>query len=208
MSLAHFVLSRVLSLVPLVLSLSVHEWAHAWAASRLGDTTAADQGRLTLNPLAHVDVVGTIALPLIGIPFGWAKPVPVEPTRFRPGVTMSRGMLLTAAAGPLSNFVLAAGCAGALAAGHAIGVLPAVDDVFESLLERAVLINVALGLFNLLPVPPLDGSRLVDAFVPFEHRATWRRVGLAFGVLLLIVLGAPIAVMGESLFLWVRSLGG
>ena len=94
-------------LIPLLLSLTVHEWAHAWSAYRLGDDTASMQGRLTLNPIAHIDPVGTLVLPLLGIPFGWAKPVPVNPTRFRRGVNMSTGMIITAAAGPLSNVVLA-----------------------------------------------------------------------------------------------------
>src|SRR5215831_21359818 len=94
-------------LIPLLLSLTVHEWAHAWSAYRLGDDTASMQGRLTLNPIAHIDPIGTLILPLLGVPFGWAKPVPVNPTRFRRGVNMSRGMMITAAAGPLSNVALA-----------------------------------------------------------------------------------------------------
>src|SRR5271157_1843260 len=102
------ILARLTFLVPLILSLSVHEWAHAWAAWRLGDDTARLLGRMTLNPLAHIDPLGTVLLPLLGVPFGWAKPVPVNPLRFR-GVSMSIGMLLTAAAGPISNIVLAAG---------------------------------------------------------------------------------------------------
>ena len=78
-------------LIPMLLSLTVHEWAHAWSAYRLGDDTASMQGRLTLNPIAHIDPIGTLILPLLGIPFGWAKPVPVNPTRFRRGVGMSTG---------------------------------------------------------------------------------------------------------------------
>src|SRR5215471_12296793 len=94
-------------LVPLLLSLTVHEWAHAWSAYRLGDDTAAKLGRLTLNPIAHIDPIGTLILPLLGVPFGWAKPVPVVASRFRRGVNMTTGMMITAAAGPLSNVVLA-----------------------------------------------------------------------------------------------------
>src|SRR6476659_7441279 len=89
-------------LIPLLMSLTVHEWAHAWSAHRLGDDTASMQGRLTLNPIAHLDFIGTL-----GLPFGWAKPVPVNPTRFRRGVNTSTGMVITAAAGPISNLVLA-----------------------------------------------------------------------------------------------------
>ena len=129
MNLSTEVLVRVTNLVPLVLSLSVHEWAHALAATALGDTTAKDQGRLTLNPVAHVDLVGTIALPLLGIPFGWAKPVPVEPTRFRRDVSMNGGMLVTALAGPLSNLLLLALCAG-------LGFVPLVWEKFDLLMRQ------------------------------------------------------------------------
>src|SRR5512142_2218234 len=97
-------------LIPLLLSLTVHEFAHAWSAARLGDDTGARAGRLTLNPLAHIDPIGTILLPLLGIPFGWARPVPVDPSRFRRTVKMRTGVMLTAAAGPLSNVILAVVC--------------------------------------------------------------------------------------------------
>src|SRR5262249_55535076 len=93
--------------VPLVLSLTVHEWAHAASAKLLGDDTAERLGRLSLNPLHHLDPVGTVILPLLGIPFGWAKPVPINPVRFRSDVGMARGLMLTAAAGPASNLILA-----------------------------------------------------------------------------------------------------
>src|SRR5262245_44252220 len=101
-------LERVFMLVPVWLSLSVHEWAHARAAFRLGDDTAARQGRMTLNPLAHIDPIGTLLLPLLGVPFGWARPVPIDPHNFAPGVNLAKGMAITAAAGPLSNFALSA----------------------------------------------------------------------------------------------------
>ena len=90
-------------LIPLVLSLTIHEWAHAWSAHRLGDDTAKMQGRLTLNPVSHIDLVGTLLLPLLGIPFGWAKPVPVNPTRFRRGVKMSTGMVPTQSSPALAS---------------------------------------------------------------------------------------------------------
>ena len=90
-----------------ILSLSFHEFAHAWSAWKLGDDTASREGRLTLNPVSHIDLLGTIILPLLGVPFGWAKPVPVNPARFRRDVNMSTGMAITATAGPLSNVLLA-----------------------------------------------------------------------------------------------------
>src|SRR5262245_29228835 len=100
--------------IPVVLSLGAHEWAHARAALALGDDTAEKLGRLTLNPLAHLDPLGTL-LPLLGFPLGWAKPVPINPNRFRTDVSLGFGLVVTAAAGPLANFVLAAICFAATA---------------------------------------------------------------------------------------------
>jgi len=176
-------------LIPLLLSLTVHEWAHAWSAYRLGDDTASIQGRLTLNPIAHIDLVGTLVLPLLGIPFGWAKPVPVNPTRFRRGVGMSTGMVMTAAAGPLSNVVLA--FLAAVAFGligrfspetltHTMGI--------SSLLTTLIVINVSLAIFNLIPIPPLDGSRVVDGLIPYGWRPRWESIVRLSPMLLIAVI--------------------
>ncbi len=165
-------LQRAVLLIPLLLSLSVHEWAHAFSAHLLGDDTAERQGRLTLNPLAHIDPLGTFLLPLLGIPFGWAKPVPVNPTRFRRGVSMGTGMALTAAAGPASNVVLAVLCT--VLYGLSYRFAPGAQSPGVTLLlAQSIQLNVALAVFNLLPVPPLDGSRVVDAFVPYRLRGAW-----------------------------------
>src|SRR5512137_2420561 len=140
----------------MILSLSVHEWAHAWSAWRLGDDTAARQGRLTLNPAAHVDPFGTLLLPFLlaasGLPgFGWAKPVPVDPTRFRRDVTMGRGMAITASAGPLSNVVIA------VLATVVLGLIYRLQLDLPSgaraLLANLIFMNVSLAIFNLIPVP-------------------------------------------------------
>lgn len=173
----------VASLIPLLLSLSVHEFAHGWSARRLGDDTASRAGRLTLNPIAHIDPFGTLLLPLVlmltgsGFMFGWAKPVPVDPTRFRRDVHMGRGMAWTAAAGPLSNLALSlvAAVVIGLFARYAPGALDRGGGVLE-LLVNLLRVNVALALFNLIPVPPLDGSRIVDGYVPASLRPAWERV--------------------------------
>jgi Zn-dependent protease len=173
----------VAGLIPLLLSLSVHEFCHAWAANRLGDDTAARAGRFTLNPLAHIDPLGTIILPLVlslsgsGFMFGWAKPVPVNPARFRRGVQMGRGMAWTAAAGPLSNIALA--LMTAVVAGLLLRFAPETlhpGSGIRELVGSLLGINVLLALFNLIPVPPLDGSRIVDGYMPYRFRPHWERV--------------------------------
>jgi Zn-dependent protease len=205
---------RVQSMIIVLLSLSVHEWAHAWSAHKLGDTTAEREGRLTLNPLSHMDPIGTFLLPLMGIPFGWAKPVPVNPANFRRGVNMSAGMAITAAAGPISNILLAIACA------VITGVVWRVDSgVFTrepallALLIGSIQVNIGLALFNLLPIPPLDGSRIVEHFVPYRGRDAWdtfRRFS-PFLLLALIagggfVLGGPIAAMNHLLMKLMQTI--
>ncbi len=168
------ILERLLMLVPVWLSLTVHEFAHAWSAFKLGDTTAREQGRLTLNPLSHIDVFGTLILPLLGVPFGWAKPVPVNPLRFDRRYSMRKGMLITAAAGPISNLLLA------LIVAVILGVQLRLDpgslhggSPFTLLLVMMMQINVALAIFNLLPIYPLDGSRIADGVMPDRLRPQW-----------------------------------
>jgi len=197
-------ISRIASFIPVVLALTVHEWAHARVALHLGDDTALQQGRLTLNPLAHLDPVGTILLPLLGVPFGWAKPVPVDPSRFRPDVTMGTGLLLTAAAGPVSNLILAMLSAAALRLAGGVFAL-ALHPAAEFLLIRFTVINLAMALFNLLPVPPLDGSRIVDGLIPFGWRGVWNRFS-AFGVFILLAIFVAPQLFGSGAGDWVGAL--
>lgn len=161
-----------LTLLVMVLSLTVHECAHAWAARQLGDDTAERMGRLSLSPVSHVDPIGTLLLPVMSIVFGggmafigWARPTPVRPQRFRRGVDMRSGMAVVAVAGPLSNLLLACLSAGALSgivhfAPALLGPHPG-ESGLVALLWAMFQINVGLCTFNLLPIPPLDGSRLL-----------------------------------------------
>jgi len=153
----------------LIASLSFHEAAHAWMADRLGDPTARSLGRLTLNPIAHVDVVGTILFPLVamlsGLPLlGWAKPVPVDPRNLR---APRRDFAIVAAAGPASNLVLATLAAIVLMAvqGSHPGIVNAGDWVTRTLFMMVV-INVLLAVFNMIPVPPLDGGNVAMGLLP------------------------------------------
>ncbi|HYG66653.1 MAG TPA: site-2 protease family protein [Anaeromyxobacteraceae bacterium] len=167
-------LERVTYLILLVLSLTVHEFSHAWTAWRLGDDTAALAGRLTLNPIPHIDPIGTLILPLLGVPFGWAKPVPVNPARFRRDVKMSTGDILTSAAGPISNLLLAllAAVVLGIVARFAPGVVRNGSGAFE-LLRGLMFVNAALMIFNLLPIPPLDGGHVAANLVPYRFRDAW-----------------------------------
>jgi Zn-dependent protease len=204
---------RVMILIPLLLSLTVHEWAHAWSAHRLGDDTARMQGRLTLNPIAHIDPIGTLVLPLLGIPFGWAKPVPVNPTRFRRDVNMKTGMVITAAAGPLSNVVLAVLSAVVLGlvARFAPSSLAAGSNGLglATLLTTLIVINVSLAIFNMLPIPPLDGSRVVDGLVPHGWRPQWEsfvRLSPILCIVVLVVGGRFIAGPASYVVGWLGRL--
>ncbi|MEO6094024.1 MAG: site-2 protease family protein [Novosphingobium sp.] len=186
-------------IIPLVVAIVFHEVSHGWAARALGDPTAQEQRRLSLNPLRHVDPLGTIVLPailaLIKAPvFGWAKPVPVNKYRLKNPRT---GMMLVAAAGPLTNLVLAAFGAialGLLARNAGVsfsGEFPGGARFLAANLNNFILINIFLALFNLLPVPPFDGSHIVEGLLPRRAARGYERLrpfGLPLMFLLLLVL--------------------
>ncbi|MDC8754969.1 site-2 protease family protein [Erythrobacter sp. sf7] len=208
-------LSLALVLIPaLVFAIVFHEVAHGYMARLLGDPTASERGRLTLNPIAHVDPVGTLLVPgalaLLGGPvFGWAKPVPVNKWRLN---NPRLGMMAVAAAGPASNFVLAT--LGAVLLGLTMptgigfigdgdaGASLLVNDQGEPLwlatgLFYFILVNLFLGLFNLLPIPPFDGSHIVGGLLPARMRAGWEKLQ-GIGMVLLIGLIAASWVFGTS----------
>ncbi len=184
-------LSRVLVLAVLLLvAFPIHEFAHALAAYRLGDSTARLFGRLTLNPLAHFDPAGglmlAISVLLVGFGFGWAKPTPVNPRNLEGG---RWGEAIVAAAGPISNLILAIVAAIPLRFAYATGM----DIGFlELVLQLFIVINLALMLFNLLPIPPLDGSAVLFAFLPPQTAWRLRPLLAQYGVLILIILIFPI----------------
>lgn len=149
-------------------SLTVHEFAHAWTADRLGDPTARMLGRVSFNPLVHIDPIGTIVLPLLamfttGFIFGWAKPVPVNTARLR---HPKRDFMIVAAAGPASNLVLATAAALVF---RSVGGVESMADPLTRLLYFAVSINVLLAVFNMLPVPPLDGGNVLAGLLPDRY---------------------------------------
>lgn len=171
----------------LVLSLSFHEAAHAWTADRLGDPTARTLGRLTLNPLAHIDWIGTILFPLValisGLPLiGWAKPVPVNARNL---AAPRRDFAVVAAAGPLSNLVLAGGAA-IIRMAWRPGQAESAGPVGEAL-TMVVVINVLLAVFNMIPVPPLDGGNVAIGVLPAPIAVLFARLR-PFGFIVLYAL--------------------
>lgn len=207
-------LTMIVILAPcLIFAIVFHEVAHGYVAKALGDPTASERGRLTLNPIRHVDPVGTLLVPgglaLLGGPiFGWAKPVPVNKWRLS---NPRFGMMAVAAAGPLSNFLLAGLGAVALGLAWVNGAdfdpsQPMLPLLFgpggESLwvmsgLYFFILINLFLGLFNLLPIPPFDGSHIVGGLLPAKLRARWERIQRV-GIML---------ILGVVAFSWVFGAG-
>lgn len=198
----------VIGFTVLLFSLTVHEAAHAWSALRLGDPTARDQGRVSLNPLVHIDLVGTVIFPLLALianapVLGWAKPVPVDLRRLR---HWRRDHMVIAAAGPVSNLALA------LVASVVLRFLPLSSGAegfhlvqpLTAMCESAVLINVILAVFNLVPVPPLDGGnvvrglmrgRLAEGFDRLRPYGFVLLYGLMFTGVLSSLIGPPARVL-------------
>ncbi len=223
----------IVVLVPMILSLTVHEFAHAWSAFKLGDDTAYSMGRMTLNPIAHIDIFGTLLIPIFSVMnggfslIGWAKPVPVMPSRFNRNVTMRNGMIITALAGPASNLILAfvfGGVVMILFSGpiealsehmsggrvDALLALGSADFINANsrtlkgigitglspvlmLLGRIFIMNLGLAVFNMLPVPPLDGSRIL----PLEMQQKMQRYTM------FVFLGLIVAINVAGEFLWI-----
>ena len=182
------VLFVALQIVIVIASITIHEFSHGYAAYKLGDDTAKRAGRLTLNPIKHLDLLGALMLLIVKI--GWAKPVPINPYNFR---NMKIDTALTAAAGPASNFIfaiLAAMCYNSLEGRYA-------DPYQVSLLTHiliygfkfTVIINIALGLFNLIPIPPLDGSKIVGGFMTDNMYFKWMEWEKKGAYLLMIIFG-------------------
>jgi Zn-dependent protease len=209
-------------LIVFLFAISIHESAHAWMASRRGDPTARMLGRVTLNPIKHIDPVGTVLLPVIAMVthlpvIGWAKPTPVDPRNFKNPVLDD---ILTSVVGPISNFVVATGAVLALilvsltsqlGAGivHAMPlVYPSHLDILASqtnsflmpvslLFYELMVINIILGVFNLIPVPPLDGSHVLRHFLSPEVLRIYDTVGM-FALMALVFLGG--GLLGRLIF--------
>jgi Zn-dependent protease len=174
--------------LPTLFAITVHEAAHAYVASKLGDNTAKSLGRVSLNPKTHIDPLGTIAMPLLGVAlggflFGWAKPVPVDQSRLRYG---AKSMVWVALAGPASNFVMAIMWA-LIRLGATHGYGGPFSEGFAAMGAAGVQINMTLMIFNLLPLPPLDGSRVVARFLKGKAKHFWGQLE-QYGMFVLLAL--------------------
>jgi Zn-dependent protease len=197
--------TALLSLIAFVVSVTVHEFGHAWMADKLGDDTPRSQGRVTLAPQAHIDLFGTILVPLLaalapnGFPMlAWGKPVMTTPSRNTRGLSPRTANLLISLMGPAMNLVLAVVFAAALLVGSKAGVLTA--DITDTVIKFLLVLNIRLMFFNLLPLPPLDGGALVAALLPerLQFIANFmRRYGMILLFVLLLTPGLRI-VMGPA----------
>lgn len=204
------VLQIITKILIIFLVLPIHECAHAWAAHKMGDETAAYSGRLTLNPLAHIDILGALCLLITG--FGWAKPVPINPLKFK---KQRFGIAITAAAGPLSNLAVSFI---AMIIYRIVLSLPGGSGYFLSsagditggfvilyILQFFILVNIGLAIFNLIPIPPLDGSKIISYFTSakldrwiYEHQLIVNSV--FFAVIITGILSKPLNIIGGYVY--------
>lgn len=176
-------LSLVLSIPGLFLALSFHEFAHGYAAYLMGDNTARYNGRLSLNPMAHLDIVGTLCLLLFH--FGWAKPVPINPANFR---NHRKGIIVVSLAGPFANFLLALVCTILCKLLRGFVSASQIAEFFYMVLLYAQVMNVGLMVFNLIPIPPLDGSKVLMEFLPYRTRYQLYSLERYSGIILLVLI--------------------
>ncbi len=176
------ILSLILSIPGLLIALTFHEFAHGYAAYRMGDNTARYSGRLSLNPLDHLDIWGTLCL--LFFHFGWAKPVPINPANFR---DQKKGIIIVSLAGPFANFLLAFVCAVVCKILVRFTAASEIAVFFYQVFLYAEVMNVGLMVFNLIPIPPLDGSKVLMEFLPPRARYEMYRIERYSGIVLLIL---------------------
>jgi len=190
------ILNMLLTLPGVIIAITFHEFAHAYAAYKLGDDTAKMQGRLNLNPLSHIDPVGIILL--IFAHFGWGKPVQINPRNFDRKYSMEKGEAIVSIAGPLMNFVLAIVftiiyCA-LIKFGSIAFQISEIGIVVLTIIQATIIVNIGLGIFNLIPVPPLDGSKIFRTLLPYNAKAWLDRNERWFYIVFLV--------------LWITGLAG
>lgn len=159
----------IISLPGVIVAMTFHEFAHAWVATKLGDETPRQQGRLSLNPMSHIDPVGLICLMLLG--FGWGKPVQINPRNFDGKYSLSKAEAIVAAAGPIMNFILAFVFLIIYAMFvRTVTTITTTINVISSILISIISVNLGLGVFNLIPIYPLDGAKVLNNFLPYKAK--------------------------------------
>ncbi len=189
----------IFAIPSIVIASTVHEYAHAWTAYKLGDPTAKAEGRLTLNPLAHIDPTG--ALMMIIARFGWSKPVPISEYNFQDPV---KGTAITAIAGPISNLLLTMIIWVVFQLSSSMLPLNQFTEIFLSFLLVFYIVNISLMVFNLIPIPPLDGHKIVRAFLPTKLRYSWEMLE-KYAVIIILIFVLPFSPLSKFTSLIISS---
>lgn len=190
-------LALLLTIPGVLIAITFHEYAHAFAADKLGDDTPRNQGRLSLNPLSHLDPFGVIMLIFAHI--GWGKPVQINPNNFTRKVSAKTGEAIVSLAGPLMNFILAFVIAiifySLQTFATSFALTTQVGIIIMTMLQYAILVNIGLGVFNLIPLPPLDGSKILMAFLPYNAKRWFEEHTQLFYIIFLIIWITPLSSM-------------
>lgn len=179
----------LVSIPGVLLAITFHEFAHGYTAYKLGDNTAKNEGRLSLNPLDHLDPIGTLML--LFAKFGWGKPVHVNPANYTRKISMEKGEAIVSVAGPLTNIILAFLLAliyeALMKFASAEFMLSTVGNIIKLIIESAILINIGLGVFNLIPLPPLDGSKIIMPFLPYGAKQWFKNNEQIFYIIFVVI---------------------
>lgn len=184
------ILNLLLTVPGVLIALTFHEFAHAWAANKLGDDTPKYQGRLNLNPLSHIDPVGFVFLIIAG--FGWGKPVQIDPRNFNGKYSLSKAEAIVSAAGPIMNFILAfvfliLYYVLFVVTDAVTGLSMQWQQILFAIITYTISINIGLGVFNLIPLPPLDGSKILTHFLPYKAKEWFYRNEQIFYIVFLLL---------------------
>jgi len=197
-----------------LIAITFHEFAHAWAADKLGDDTPRLEGRLTLNPMSHLDPVGSIMLLFAG--FGWGKPVNVNPRNYNRDISMEKADALVSVAGPIMNFILAIILTLIYCATYKFGSIELLSSnvigIIMTMIMYAIAINVGLGVFNLIPLPPLDGSKVIKPILPYNAKVWFENNERTFyyvfvGLWIFGILGNIVSPIIDTVYVGILKLG-
>ena len=183
------ILALLLSIPGVLIAITFHEYAHAWSAYKLGDDTAKSQGRLSLNPLKHMDPIGIVMLLFLG--FGWGRPVEIDSRNFNRNISVRKAEAIVSIAGPLANFILAIVFSAIYGALIKFNAFASMDTraalTIIAILQSIISINIGLGVFNLIPLPPLDGSKVLNYFLPYNARNWFENNQQIFYIIFLVI---------------------